>query len=219
MKMSIKNKVKNLKTLGSIALIAIESFLVPVPKAYALDGNIKYVHTKDVANSYVEASAFYKLPGKISGFTFVDFLNGKGYFAKTSLEKNVASVVNAKAQLVHANEPTTQAGVGVSAVIPHMPKNTFAKVSVMPLWFDAYGRVKDKVIVGYFGSVDLPMGFELSSFGEWNIGAEGGPKWAYGEIELGKNIGPVNVSYNPALVGDGDAIPRLEHRVSAKIDF
>lgn len=205
-----------------IGLAALAAFAAVSPMlantAYAdVNGNIKYIQPENSGNSYVELNAFYGLLGDIEGYTFVDFSDGS-YFAKTALEKKIRKGFNARAQIVHANELFTQAGLGVGIAIPDMPKGRDGKIRFMPLWFDKDGEVvKDKVIIGYSFETNLPKGFKLSSVGEWNV-ANG--EWAYGELELGKKINQlVKIGYNAALIGDGDAIPDLEHRVFVEIDF
>ena len=194
--------------------------LMSIKEASALDGNIRYIQSKNNAKSYVETRVFYDLPWNMKGYTFIDFYkNGNGYFGKTFWNKTIKYSVGLEEQIIHNNEPFTETGFGVNAFIPYIPKKAFAKVSVVPLWFDKNGKLEDKVTVGYVGSIDLPKGYKLSSFGEWDIGAKGGPKWTYGEIDLGKKIGPVYVSYNPALISNGDATPRVEHRISVSVDF
>jgi len=213
--MKIKKTLRNIRNSLKYLGIATAIGLAPKMTEAGVNGNTRYVHP----DNYVETNAFYGLPKDVRGYTFMDLCEG-GYFGKTSLDKTIKHGIGPKAQLIHANEPLTQVGMGASGVIPKLPKGTFGKVGVIPLWVDKEGkRVEDKVTVDYFGSLNLPKGLKLSGFGEWNIGTGKGPKWTYGEIDLGRKIGPVHVSYNPALIGDGDAVPRLEHRVSAAVDF
>lgn len=208
---------KNLINLILAAIIGLAS--LSGVKA-SIKGNIRYIQSEENANSYVEAKADYKLPGEIKGSTFIDFYkNKKGYFGKTSLEKEFGPKVRVRAEAAHANEPFAQAGLGANVVVPYIPKEIFAKISFIPLWFDVNGRVKDKVIAGYSVKINLPKGFKLKSFGEWNVAASDGVKWNYGEIDLGRKFSFVNVSYNPALKEDGDAVPSVEHRASIGVDF
>ena len=163
---------------------------------------------------------FYQIPGKINGYTFVDlYKNGQGYFGKTTLDKEIKYGIGPKAQIVHGNEPYTMEGFGINGVVPMPSKNTFAKVGFTPVWYSPQGRLSNRSIANYYIKSTLPKGFEISSFGEWNLTAKDGAKWAYGEIEIGKKIGKVKLSYNPALISDGDATPNLENRVAVTADL
>lgn len=125
-----------------------------------------------------------------------------------------------KLELNQFNEPISDAGLGVEFQIPMLPKNASATVSLMPFYVDKLDgntiRIKDKVLMQYFGSLSLPKGFRISGFGEWNIAKH---EWGYGEFELGKKFGSIRASYNPSLINDGGMTPKLEHRIAATIDF
>lgn len=200
-------------TLGSI-------FLPKVADAQ-VTGNLKYVHSADgIERSYPEIYTFYKLPKEINGFSFMYFYNsGQGYFGKTILNKKIAGRIGIKSESIHINEPITQEGLGLTASVPYLPENASLSVDFLPFWFDKNGRIPSRSSVGYFGSVNLPANFQFSSFGKWVFGNGKGPKWGYGEAELTAKLGPFRVGYNPALIGDGDAIPRVEHRALVGIDF
>lgn len=187
------------------------------PEAEALGGNIKYFQSRQNEDCYAEANTFYQLPGRISGFTFVDFhKNNNGYYGRTALEKEISHGLALKSQTIHNNDLAVQSGIGISAKMP-MPKGTFATVSFIPLWLDNKGIVKDKATVSYFASMNLPYGLNVNNFGEWNVTDR--LEWIYGELQLGKKIGNVTLSYNPALNGKGNAVPKLEHRASISLSF
>jgi hypothetical protein len=186
--------------------------------AKAEASNVKCVTSlEEGVKPYVAANMFYQMPSGIDGFTFVNFSEG-GYYGKTTLKKQIDEGISVRGQTVHANEPITQTGVGIGAVVPGLPKNTFLEVNYMPAWFDENGLVEDQAQAGYFVSVNLPAGIQLSSFGDWNVTGLN-PKWMYGEVEVSKKFGPVSVSYNGALIGDGDATPDIEHRVAVAAEF
>ena len=214
--MKIQKVLRNIATAGIISLTALT---LPNKAMAEVHGNIKYIKTTEESNSvgsYVEGNFFYELPGKINGYTFVD-LYGKehGYFGKTSLDKKIVKDISGKTELNNFNEPASEIGFGVKYQIPGLPDNAFANVSLMPFYFDKGEKIEGKTLLQYFAVLNLPRGFELSSFGEWD--EEG--NWTYGEIEFKKAIDPVGLSYNPALIGLENSTPDLEHRFAITIDF
>ena len=133
------------------------------------------------------------------------------------MSKPLGEGISGNLELNQFNEPISEMGIGIKSQVPKLPKGAYATVGLMPLYIDKNGKkVKNKGLLEYFGSLNLPKGFWVSSFGELDI-VKG--EWGYGEIELGKRFGPVRASYNPALIGNGDMIPGLEHRIAATVDF
>lgn len=205
---------------GAIGLAS----LLPIKKAEAqgnVHGNIEYIQSEISENSYPRLNAFYSLPQRIEGYTFMElYQGGKGYFGRTTLDRAITRGVGPRAIVNHIGEPFTETGLGVGAVVPHMPRNSFATVGALPLFVDKQGRrLRHQGLVQYFFSTPLPLKLNLSGFGEWNILAENGPEWGYGEFNLGRKIGPFMVTYNPALLNDGDAMPKVEHRVAVTLNF
>lgn len=201
-----------------VTCFAISSY---TPKTHAdLKGNLEYINSEKNENSVVRTNAFYTAPFGLKAFTFLDFKKkGKGYAGKTSLEKEVVNGINVRGRIAHINEPVSEVGVGMSANIPYMPKNTSLSLRFMPQWFSSTGKkIKDKVITGFSGRIKLPKGFNFSMFGQWNIAGEKA-KWTYGEARFGKKRGPLEINYGPSLIGDGDAIPEVEHKISLKANF
>ncbi len=207
---------------GAISLAS----LLPTQKAEAqgnVSGNVEYIQSEKPDNSYARLQGFYTLPKDVKGFTFLEFYkNGNGYFGKTTLDKAVGEGFGARAVAYHANEPLKKAGLGVTKVVPHLPKNTFAKIGLIPIWAGNKGRaIGDKALAQYFANVNLPAGFNLSSFGDWDlITKDKGIQWEYGEINLDKKLNDVfTIGYNPVLFNKGNAVPRLEHRVVGRVNF
>ena len=86
--------MKKLSKLATICGIVLGS-LLPLKKAEAqITGNIGYTHSENDSTSLVEAQAFYELPKKIDGFTFLDFYKKGSYFGKTYLGKNISPRIN-----------------------------------------------------------------------------------------------------------------------------
>lgn len=205
------------KKAALLTMVSVAS-MMPFNKANAA-GDIRYIVPKGKSVTYVETTVAYKLPLGVKGSTFIDLYSGDGgYFGKTAFEKRVIGNAGLKSTTVHSNNLFTQVGLGANVIIP-TPKWMFAKVGVLPVWRDGKSIVEHKSIVEYFVQFSLPLGFDLSSFGEWNFVALGGPKWTYGEVAFGRKIGPFSVSYNPVLVADGDATPATVQRLSMGIEF
>jgi len=208
------------KIIGGV-IIAGALTLLPTKAKAELDGNIRGILSSKSRGSYIEINAFYKLGKDISGFTFLDYAsNGDTYYGRTSLDKPIRGNVGIKCQIVHGSGFPNQAGIGMTCVIPKLPKNVFANVSFIPLWIDKEGFKQNLMRLGYFGEAKLKKNCYISGFGEWNVAAEGGIKWEYGEVSLGKKINPkLQIEYNPALMPDGDAMPSLEHRVAVQYNL
>ena len=216
------------KGLLSLIGAGIITALILLPtNANAQDNNVKasvdVVRSENQPVSFIRPNVFYALPLGIKGYTFGEFYNeGNNYFSKTILEGKLDdnSAAGLVGHVVTGSGFNTQAGLGLNAVVPS-PEGSFVKLSFLPIFADSKGRmVNNKAVGGYFGSVNLPLGINLSSFGEINLDAKGGPKWGYGEISLSKNItDKLAVAYNPLLKNQGKLNPRVEHAVRASYTF
>lgn len=181
-------------------------------------GDLRYIQSEDKGASYPQVYAFYNPTQNVKGFTFMEFYAGR-YFGKTTLDKGVGKNIGVKAEVTHANEPLTRMGVGPSYVFPQIHKDFFAKVDILPVFVNKNGKqIKNRVAPGYFASLQLPKGIEASSFGQWiNNGKK--TNWSYGEFELKKNFGKNHIGYNAALLGKGEFLPRVQHRVGVGRKF
>ena len=212
---------KTLKEIGLAALIGAAS-LIP-STAQALSGSIRYIasetsnESKKTYGSYPELQMFYTLPAEVKGFTFADFFKKSGYLAKSSLEREIQYGIGPRVQLTHINQPLTQESLGVSAKTKFLPKGVSAKAYFMPFWRDnEFDKVQKKMLLGGSFSLDLPLELKLLAWGEANTQAG---KWSYGELELGRRFGDIELSYNPALQPDKNYLPRLEHRACVRVHF
>jgi len=202
-------------------VLAVAAFtaLMLAPSKLDAAGNTRYIIPEGKSTKYVETTVDYKLPLSVKGSTFIDLYSGEGgYFGKTRFEKGVIGKTCLKSIIVHSDDLFTQAGLGANTIVP-TPKWMFMKIGVLPVWHDGKAVVGHKSTFDYFVQFSLLLGFGLSSFGEWNFAASGCTKWTYGEIALGRKIGPFSVSYNPVLVADGDAMPAVVQRLSVGVEF
>ncbi len=217
--MTIKSKISRTLAMGLIGLSCLAGKVQAQDKIH---GNIGYIQSEKGTNSYTEANVLYSLPLEIKGYTFLDFYNNKGgFYGKTSLTKEFVKNISARFQTVHANETFSETGLGLEAKFPKMADNFSLKLNCMPLWFNSEGQEDNNVKLGYCLSLNLPKDTYLSSFGEWNLANKKGPTWTYGEVELGKKLGNINLAYNAALKfrEAGESVPDLEHRVALRINF
>jgi hypothetical protein len=202
-----------------VSLVVAGQISIASPGGSMAAGNsAKFTQPMNGAGTYLEVSTSYNLPGSIKGSTTVDLCDTGGFFGGTSLEKPVSGGLNARLQMDHSNDLFTRAGMGARAVISST-KRIFAKVGATPVWSDGSGIVKNLSTLNYLVIISLPKGFSILNYGEWNLAAQGGPKWTYGEVNVTKQIGRVKVGYNPALLGDGDAMPSIQHMLSVEMEF
>jgi len=213
-----------------IGLLGLAS-LFPGRADAGVKGDIRYFHAEKSVPSYLELNLNYGLPFGIKGASWMEFFTrngerfkyGKGYLGKTTFTK-VVNGGGLRVEVRNIDKPFSQAGFGVQAGIP-IPKKASKRFSgflkFLPLWINDKGKVMDnRVIAGYGVNVNLPYGFNAGSFGEVNI-PEGlkSAQWAYGEIIMGKRFRNFNFTYNPVLLGTGNFMPKLEHRVTGVVGF
>lgn len=225
----MKKKIRNLATAVAIAAASI----LPMKGLEAqMHGSAEYIHNAEkTENSYGRFLGFYNLPEGIGGFSFMElYKNGKGYFGKTYLDKSLVGRVGPRIEADHIGNPLSQIGVGVSTTIPGLPEGAFARVGVLPFWIGREGEkiVGNKTMLQYAFSVPITKGLNLRGFGDWDLSAEGGPQWSYGELETTVNLGEmlgidalkrIKAGYNPVLLNDGDAVPQVEHRGIVGVRF
>jgi len=192
----------------------------------SISGNLEYIHSEDNAWSYPRANGFYDLPGKGSGYTWMEFYKGgKGYFGETNVNYPGMKGFNPAMQIQHCNTPISRIGFGLSKQVP-TPKGTYLQLTALPVFVDKEGVQENTSEIGYFLSADLPLGFKATSFGDINLREKGGAKWQYGEATLEKSVGPFTFAYNPVLEIKPDAkgfqrtFPhRVQHRGAIRVNF
>ncbi len=220
------------QTLQKMALVGLTSLnmlfggLEARAQSPKVSGDLSYFLSREsestAQNSYAEVNHSTKLTDKVKLSGAMDFYNSSaGYFGKTSLDTSLGKGVSLRLQGVHGNDLLTQVGAGLSYALP-MPNKTFALVRYLPIFTDTDGdKVDNKQIVGYYASASLPHGLNLWSFGEANIDGANGPQWAYGEVELSKNLGNLSVGANLQMNGQGAGkmTPELVPRVALRAKF
>lgn len=207
--------LKGLLIAGAITLASI----LPTKQANAFDGNLDYIYSENDVNSF-KAHVFYELPKEIKGSSFIKLNGNNGdYFGKTNLEKEVTGGFNVALQAKYSDTPFYSVGLGISRQVP-TPRGIFLKLRLLPLWFDKEGKQNNEFRFTYRAKAELPLGAEISSFGEWNLVDEEGIQWVYGEIFLNTEITDgVRFGYNPGFLNDGDATPDVEHRITIRASF
>lgn len=214
------NTLKSILTAGAIGLANI----LPMKNVEAqgnVRGSLEFIQSEIGENSYPRLNSFYRLPQRISGYTFMEFYkNGDGYFGRTNLNRPIINGVGPRTIMIHGGEPVSKVGLGIGAIMPHMPRNISATAGVIPFWIDKDGRrIRNNIEFQYSINANLPLGLSVNSFGIWNVAAQNGPQWRYGEVNAGRNFGKFRISYNPALLNDGDAYPKVEHRAAIELKF
>ncbi len=229
--MVTQNKTNGLRSLVASSLVGLAAL---TEGAFAqtnqvtqakTSGDVTYFVSEEAKspsqNSYAEINHSTKLPNGTSVSGFMDlYRNDAGYFGKTVVEQSLTDRTSLRGHVMHINEPLSQVGVGASYRLP-TPKGTFAKVSFLPYFVDTKGeQVDNKQIAAYFVQATLPFNSQVFSFGEINVDGTDGPQWAYGEVELAKNIGSrLSVGLNAQLNGKGagertpEVVPRFVGRI------
>jgi hypothetical protein len=223
-------KTLTLRKLGLLGALALAA--APQPQAAEISGNIKYLQqAQSGTQSYVEPNVFYALPGKVNGYTWADLPGDGTFFGKTSLSRTLAGKLDATAQLVHANEALSQAGLGLSYNIPLTRKNSYANVKILPVWATKEGKMlPGNALLGYAIGTDLGNGWSLESFAEFNANSMSGNQkfagkrafdWGYGEVELTKKVSKnLKLGVNAGLFNNGrNNAPEPRVRLEGRYDF
>ncbi len=157
----------------------------------AQDGNnlrVKAYRASENSNeaSFLKVKSPYSLWKKLKGFTFMQFHDGK-YIGKSSLSVSVSdsSDFDWKVQLFHKKTPLNGALAGVQYNFPFEGKKVGADVYVSPLGVDDKGDLKRDLNLQYSFKFPLPLGIQMSGFGELCPLRN---EWKYGEIGIAKKI-------------------------------
>jgi hypothetical protein len=174
-------------------------------------------------NSLIESNFYYGSEFlRTKAFTFVDYaLENDGYFGKTYLNTNIAYGLGTEIQLYHINKPFSFAGAGLTFTIP--TDKFYAYLGLLPLWLDDAGSLmKNNVTTVYLFTISLPKNLNFLAFGQFNLAAEGGPAWEYGELDLALKLGKEQkweIAYNPSLNSSGELLPDYVNRLAVRRKF
>lgn len=223
----MKQTLQKLALIGLTGLSTTFGGLETKAQTPQVNGDVTYFVSResksDAQNSYAEVNYSAKLTDKVKVSGAMDFYRSDaGYFGKTSIDTSLDKGLSLRLQGVHGNDPLTQVGAGVGYILP-TPNKTFAIVRYLPIFTDTDGKqVDNKQIVGYYASAQLPANLNLWSFGEVNVDGTKGPQWAYGEVELSKNLGK-NLSVGANLQmngkGEGKMTPEFVPRIALRAKF
>lgn len=163
---------------------------------------------------------FYNLPGKIKGYTFLEFYNKGGYFGKTILNRPFKNMT-LEGEIKHINDSYSKHGMGIGKKI-QFTKDSFLKFKLLPLWFDKAKLISDNTAC-YSFNVNLPHKTHIGGFGEINLTNNlSNARWGYGELEVGRKMTKrIDAGYCAALKceGPGKIIPRIENRVFGRVNL
>ncbi len=218
MKQGLKQKLRG----AALALSLMMTTPVVAQTPPAPEVSMEYFASKKPESSYLRPSMTFALPGQIKGYSFVEmYKDGAGYLGKTILKRPLGDGTFALDSVtVHGDEPFTRTSLGASVSLP-MPKGSYASVKFLPIWIDKSGKlIHERMVIAYAAGVDCGAGVTLASFGDIDVGPKSGSQWGYGELSLMKKFSKsFEAGYCGALIGHGDATPRLEHRLGVKYTF
>ena len=181
-----------------------------------ISASIDVVQSENEPVSFIRPNLFYSLFG-LDNYSFFEFYRNEDFFGKTIISKDFGSRLKPIAELVYGSGFNDRAGVGVSYSVP-TPNGTSLNVKALPVYFNKNGYIDDRIVLGYYGKINLPEGFSVSAFGEANVNSKDGAQWGYGEIAISKELfDKFKVSYNPLLKNNGKLLPRIEHAVSVNL--
>jgi hypothetical protein len=218
------NKMKSkLLTIVAGALALGSSVFSPLQARADASVDLGYLAAKEKSASYLESNYSTALPlgARLSGF--MDLMeNDAGYFGKAAVSRSLTKDLSARTQIVSVNSPVSEAGFGLQASIPNLPKRLYVNLNVMPLWVNSDGVENlECAKVGYFASLSLPKDFYAWSCGEIKPFNKGGT-WSYGELEVGKKIGKnlsAGINFAMDSKGEGELIPEFNPRLALRYQF
>jgi len=212
-----------LAALGIVTALAVPALAQEKPQP-AEDRKIEMtaeaVVSENRRESFVRPNIFYKIGG-LDAYTFFEFYGNEEYFGKTMVSRTWKGV-GPTGELVVGSDTRNRIGAGIK-YSPELPEYVSLSAKFLPVWLDTDGR-ENRMMLGYSGSLKLPWNFDVSTFGEMNLG--GDAEWGYGEISAGRNFGNLRIAYNTLLknvdVNQGERkrlMPRVEHAFCASYKF
>gem|GEM_PF-2495528 len=173
----------------------------------------------DEEGSFIRPNLSYTFPG-VSAYAFGEFYRGNGYFGKVAGNRTVSSGLSVTGEFVYDSDAMDRLGLGVSYSVPAW---SWARMDIklLPFWANYRELDLNRVMAGYSGDVNLPLGFGISSFGEANLDAPEGSEWGYGEIWIRTPyLGRFSLGAGLLLKNNGDGVmrPRVEQAVTVRFD-
>ncbi|MFH0949530.1 MAG: hypothetical protein V1802_03510 [Candidatus Aenigmatarchaeota archaeon] len=205
--------------IPAIGLATLASFYTGNSQAGQSDikANVEIVRPEDAKVSFVKPNIFYPLFGT-DAYTAFRFFGDKSYDAKTCLTKKISEKLSAYSEFVYGSKINNRIGFG--AIYSISLPNGSVKIKSLPFWADGDGYIEDRAMIGYTGGVKLPLGFNLSSFGEFNCASKKGSEWGYGETALMKELSE-NLSFGLNFLmkkkADGMLAPKIDPSLNLKI--
>ena len=204
------------RTLGLGGLLLLGTTKSIQAQDNKIGASIDVVQSENNPFSFIRPKIFYKLFG-LNNYSFFEFYRNEEFFGKTILNKDLGSNLRPTVEFVYGSGFNDRAGIGINYAVP-TPNWASLNFKVLPIYLDKEGYQKDRITIGFSGSLNLPEGFSISSFGEINANVKGGAQWGYGEISLSKKLfDDFSISYNPLLKNNGKLAPKLEHAISVNL--
>ena len=175
--------------------------------------NLEYFQTDAQETSRIRPNLFYELPGKINGYSMVDFYtDGTSYFGETFLTRDVVGIVGLELHAYYSSLFTDYAGIGPIVNVPIGDSTTIFTLSFLPLFVDFDGKyVKEYMLaeIVFITEFNLPIigNLRINSFGQINLAANGGPFWQYGEAYLEKPIWKIHIGIGADLLANDKVYP------------
>jgi hypothetical protein len=189
-------------------------------------GNIELIagSNKTPYNTYVRSNTFYNLPGKISGYNWIEFYKDGTICGRNTLSKTIASIgksdkpkvsIGLENQMLYITGIPLSTGLGIDMTFTPTDK-ILIKPYFTPLFMDSNAdMIANTSITGIYFDAALSKHIDISGFGEMNFSAKK-PEWSYGELCVKYMRGSAAFEYIPSLTnkGIGIAKPKMNQRVA-----
>lgn len=207
--------------LAGTCLGAENGTVAPQPtRPFPVKGFVEYIASEADNKSFPRGNFFYKLPGKVNGYTFAECYEDGSIYAKSILSRKLTNSINLSNITRSANEGLTDSGFGLEYSFKNKKGNFKASAKLTPVWLNSNGdRVRNKQVFTYFTSWDINSNWNITSYADINLDAKQGAEWVVGEIPITRKLPEINrnlsVGYIPILRREkpGSVRPTVENRV------